>query len=177
MRTGPKIVTLICVLGSSALLPAHVSASCAGPTTQGQALAMADVAFEGIAVADPAYPEQMLTDPMRFQVRKYLKGAGPGVLLVYGGPERLGPNSFGAQSTMIEPYPTQRWTIYGTVDGGRIRTSECAGSRPVVDAADQPPKSSNSGSWSLAAAAMGGVAVTMGAGLLMGRRIRMRSAT
>jgi hypothetical protein len=112
--------------------PFASAAPVCSPLTEEQAVAQADVVFAGLAAPGPVAPNGVLATPAQFSVLKYLKGSGPEVVRVAGGPRTEGVGLLSLQSAGINIHPGEQWTVYakGSPDG-IVETSSCYGTHPA----------------------------------------------
>jgi hypothetical protein len=69
-----------------------------------------------------------LVSPATFRVLEYQKGSGPPTVQVETGTSVGGDRMVSITSVGISPSAGERWQIFGSFDGGFVRTSTCAGS-------------------------------------------------
>ena len=127
------------VLAAGAVLMVTGHAAGATPAcpaiTETQALAAADVVFDGIAQPGPAEASGVLSTPARFSVIKYLKGSGPSVVSVAGGPTAEGGGTVLLTSAGVEVRSGEEWVVYAKGEpASTVETSICYGTH----AAGQP---------------------------------------
>src|SRR5437867_3289554 len=122
-RFWPTAVVVGAVLALG--LPAAASASCIGPLTGKQLEARADVIFVGVALDGPTE-----TGIQRFQVDRYLKGAGPETAAVATGVVARPDGTGSTTSVSVDVKAGERWQVYATKrpESDVLETSECAGS-------------------------------------------------
>jgi hypothetical protein len=180
------------------LLPLTVSAAPACPAlTASQAFARADVVFVGVAQRGPVATNGLLTTPVRFKVVRFLKGSGPSVIQVAGGPRTEGIGFIDLAGAGVRTRAGQKWVVYAKgSSAGIVETSSCYGthlsSRPnpfVSEATPSPPVPSPtpvattppavptaavgpSSAWvAWAAAGVAGLGLVMGIGWGVARRV------
>jgi hypothetical protein len=118
MRPRHAITLLGLALAVELIAAFPAFASCVAPT-EADAVAKADVIFEGVAQPGDLRADGTLQTPARFSVLKYLKGDGPNVVSVA---DARGVDAMRIQSG-------EYWVIYGRGSaGGVIPTSPCFGS-------------------------------------------------
>ncbi len=122
-----SVTATVVVAALIAVASPSAHASCVG-LSEAQERALADVIFDGVAVAGRT-EGGVLVSPAHFRVTRYLKGAGPRVVEVTTAveDELIGSS---LNSTGIQPAPGSTWRIYarGSPDGV-LETSICAGSK------------------------------------------------
>jgi hypothetical protein len=127
-----------------AFLAAPAYAACA-PITEADALARANVVFEGVAQPGVTRDDGTLGTPARFSVLQYLKGTGPQVVSV----------TDAANSDPMKILSGEYWVIYGKLSAsGVVSTSPCFGSylgngpKPFVKATSASPSATPTASQS-----------------------------
>jgi hypothetical protein len=116
MRVRTSIVTGLAL--ASLLLASPARAACRA-LTEADALAGADLIFEGVSQPGDLRADGTLATPARFSVLQYLKGDGPRVVSVTDAP--------GVDAMHL--LSGEGWVIYGRgSSGGAIATSPCFGS-------------------------------------------------
>lgn len=134
MHMRRRSVYILAVLSVAAVLPGcgpgGATTGCAEQSDE-EAIASAEVAIEGVVAEGPSRrigDRQMALSPATIEVLRYIKGDGPRTIAV---DTAFGNDPLGGEA--IEPALGERWLIVGQADGGTIKTSYCAGSRPLAE--------------------------------------------
>jgi hypothetical protein len=132
MRARALVTLVFAVI---ALPAVHAGAAPACPAiTEEQALAGADVVFDGVAQPGAAGPNGVLATPARFSVIKFLKGSGPTVISAAGGPRTEGIGLTSLPSAGVNVHAGEEWVIYAKgASDGIVETSSCYGSHLASD--------------------------------------------
>lgn len=143
-----------------AYFAAPAFAACA-PITETEALARANIVFEGVAQPGNLRDDGTLAKPARFSVLQYLKGSGGRVVSV-------------TDAVDVDPMRIlsgEYWVIYGKLSpGGIVSTSPCFGSylgngpKPFAEAPTASPAASPTASQS--------PVVVVGPGLVAASEVR-----
>jgi hypothetical protein len=112
-----RALTLAILAGALVVAAPGAQASCTA-ITKSQAVANADVVFDGIAQPGAEDAQGVLTSPVRFSVLKYRKGSGPSVLSVTSPPGEDG----------VKVHSGELWAVFATgATSGILQTSACHG--------------------------------------------------